>query len=133
VLRNPQHRSFLTVVSATSAPSVSTSSSSANVCHQGGVLADETDGSHYRPSPGCKADVQEVSTIVLEFSPGLLGLYGVWHCHDEAVHLLPVGLEVFCELHIEASTGLHSTIQNLHFHHASENWLTVLPVNPKRQ
>jgi hypothetical protein len=28
----------------------------------------------------------------------LLGLYGVWHFHDE-VPLLPVGLDVFCELH----------------------------------
>jgi hypothetical protein len=62
------------------------------------------------PSPGCKADVQEVSTLVLEFSPGLLGLYEVWHCHDEAVLLLPVGLEVFCELYPEASTELHSTM-----------------------
>jgi hypothetical protein len=45
--------------------------------------------------------------VVLEFSPGLLGLYGVWQCHDEAVPLLPVGPEVFCELHPEASTELH--------------------------
>jgi hypothetical protein len=37
-----------------------------------------------------KADVQEVPTVVLEISPGLLGLYGVWHYHDEAVPLLPV-------------------------------------------
>jgi hypothetical protein len=48
-------------------------------------------------------DIQEVSTVVLEFSLGLLGLYGVWHCHDEAVPLLPVGLEVFWELHPKAS------------------------------
>jgi hypothetical protein len=79
----------------------------------------------------CKAHVQDVPTIVLEFSLGLLGLYGVWHCHDEAVPLLTVGLDVFCELHSEASTELHSTMQNSHFHHASENWLTVLPENPK--
>jgi hypothetical protein len=43
-------------------------------------------------------DVQEVPTVVLEFSPGLLGLYGLWHCYDEAVTLLPVGLDVFCDL-----------------------------------
>jgi hypothetical protein len=67
-------------------------------------LAEETDGSHYEPSPGCKADVQEVPTAVLEFSPELLGLYEVLHCHDEAVSLLPVGLDVFCQLHPEAST-----------------------------
>jgi hypothetical protein len=27
-----------------------------------------------------------------------------WHCHDEAVSLLPIGLDIFCELHPEAST-----------------------------
>jgi hypothetical protein len=64
---------------------------------------------------------------VRPFCPGLLWLYGVWHCHDEAVPLLLVGLDAFCELHPEASTELHSTMQNSHFHHASENGLTVLP------
>jgi hypothetical protein len=48
-------------------------------------------------------------------SRGLLGLYGVWHCYDEAVTLLSVGLDIFCELHSEASTELHSTMQNSHF------------------
>jgi hypothetical protein len=43
----------------------------------------------------CKADVQEVLILVLEFSPGLLVLYSVWHCHDEAVPILPIGLSVF--------------------------------------
>jgi hypothetical protein len=77
-------------------------------------------------------DVQEVPTAVLEFSPELLRLYyGVWHHHDEAVPLLPVDLEVFCELHPKASAELHSMMQNSHFHHASENGLTVLPENPK--
>jgi hypothetical protein len=33
------------------------------------------------------ADVQEVPTVVPEVSHGLFGLYGVWHCHDEAVPL----------------------------------------------
>jgi hypothetical protein len=47
---------------------------------------------------------KQVPTAVLAFSPGLLRLYGVWHCHDEALPLLPVGLDVFCELHPEAST-----------------------------
>jgi hypothetical protein len=58
---------------------------------------DKTDGSHWGPSPGCKADVQEVPAvlIVLEFSPGLLGLYGVWHCHNEAQYLMSVDLDVF--------------------------------------
>jgi hypothetical protein len=51
--------------------------------------------------------IQEVLTAVLEFPPGLLGLYGVCHCHDEAVPLLPVDLDVFCESHPEASTELH--------------------------
>jgi hypothetical protein len=83
------------------------------------------------PSPGYKANVQEVPTAVLELCSGLLGLYGVWHCHDEAVPLLPAGLDVFCELHPEASTELHSTMQISHFRHASENWLPVLPENPK--
>jgi hypothetical protein len=54
-------------------------------------------------SKGFKADVQEVPTVVLELSPGLLGLRGVWHCRDEAVLLLPVGLDAFCELHPKAS------------------------------
>jgi hypothetical protein len=56
--------------------------------------------------------VQEVPTVVLEFCPGLLGLNGVWHCHGEAVPFLPVVLDVFGELHLEASTELHSMMQN---------------------
>jgi hypothetical protein len=69
---------------------------------------------------------QKVPTVVLEFSSGLLGLYGVWHCHDEAVALLPVGLDFFCKLHPETSTELHSvrTMQNSYFHQASVNGLT---------
>jgi hypothetical protein len=78
-----------------------------------------------------KADVQGVSTAVTEFSPVLLGLHVVWHCHDEAVPLLPVDLDVFCELHPEAPTKLHSRMQKSRFHHASENGLTVLPEDPK--
>jgi hypothetical protein len=61
----------------------------------------------------------------------LFELYEVWHCHDAAILLLPVGLDVFCELHPDASTELHSTMHNSHFHHASENGLTILPKNPK--
>jgi hypothetical protein len=76
-------------------------------------------------------DVQEAPAVVLEFSPGLLGLYGVWHCRDEAVPLMPVGLDVFCELYPEASAELHNMMQNSQFHHASENGLIVLPKNPK--
>jgi hypothetical protein len=83
------------------------------------------------PSPGCMVDVREVPTVVLEFCPGLLRLYGVWHCHDEAVPFLPVSVEVFCELCLEASTELHSTMQDSHFHPTSENGLTVLPENLK--
>jgi hypothetical protein len=77
------------------------------------------------------AAVQEVPTVVLEFSSGLLVLYGVWQCHDEAVPVLPVGLDVFYKLNPKASTELHSTMQNSHFHHGSKNGLTVLPENPK--
>jgi hypothetical protein len=95
-------------------------SSSSSSSHQGVFLVDETDESHWGPSPHCKPDVQEVPTVVLEFSPGLLRLYGVWNYNDEAVPLLPVGLDVFCKLHLEASTELHSTMQNLHFHHTSK-------------
>jgi hypothetical protein len=69
---------------------------------------DLTDVSHCGPIPGYKVDVQEVPTVGLEFSPGLLGLYGVRRCHDEAVPVLLVGLDAFCELHPEASTELHS-------------------------
>jgi hypothetical protein len=58
------------------------------------------------------------------------GLYGFWHCHDEAVLLLPVGLDVYCKFHPEAPTEIHSMMQNSHFHDASENGLTVLPENP---
>jgi hypothetical protein len=72
-------------------------------------------------------------TVVLEFSPGLLGLYGVWHCHDEAVHLLPAGLDVISEFHPEASIELHSAIHNSHFRHSSENGLILLPENLKTQ
>jgi hypothetical protein len=97
-------------------------------------LAEQTVGSHWGPNPGCKADVQEVPTVVLEFSPGLFRLYGVQQCHDEAVPLLPVGLEVFCELHSDALTELHSMMQNSsHFHHAYKNGLTLLPENPNIQ
>jgi hypothetical protein len=78
-------------------------------------------------------DAQEVPPAVLQFSPVLLGLNGIWHCHDEAVPLLPVGLDVFCELQPKASTELHSTVQNSHFHRASENWLTVLLEKPKHR
>jgi hypothetical protein len=94
-------------------------------------LMDQTDESQWGRSPGCKADIQEFPTVVLEFCHGLLNLYGVWHCHDEAVPLLPVGLNIFCKLHPEDSMELRSAIQNSHFHHASENGLTVLPENPK--
>jgi hypothetical protein len=80
---------------------------------------------------GLQGDVQEVPTVVFKFSPGLLGLYGVWHCHDEAVPLLPLGLDFFCKLHPEASTELHRTMQNSYIHNASENGLTVFPENPK--
>jgi hypothetical protein len=93
------------------------------------LLANE-DRSHYGLTPGCKVDVQKVPTVVLEFSPGLLRLYAFWHCHD-VVPLLPVGLEVFCELHLEASTELHGMLQNSYFHHASETGLAALPENPK--
>jgi hypothetical protein len=78
---------------------------------------------------GCKADVQEDSTVILKFSPEIFGLYGVPHCHDEAVLLLPVGLEVFCKFHPETSAELQSTMQNSHFHLFSENGLTVLSDN----
>jgi hypothetical protein len=44
---------------------------------------------------------------------------------------LPIGLNIFSELHPEDSTELHSMMQNSHCHHTSENWLTVLPENPK--
>jgi hypothetical protein len=76
-------------------------------------------------------NVQEVLIVVLEFSPGLLGAYGVWHCHDEAVLILPFGWDIFCELHFEASTEFHSKMLNSHFHHASENTLTVFSESPK--
>jgi hypothetical protein len=75
--------------------------------------------------------IQEVPTVILEYSPGLLYLYGIWHCHDEAIPLLPFGLDVFCELCPLVSTELHSILQNSHLHHASKNALTVLPENPK--
>jgi hypothetical protein len=76
-------------------------------------------------------DVQKVPTVVLEFCPGLLGLYGLWHCHDEAVPLLPVSLDVFYKLTPEVSTELPSTLRHSYFHRASEYGLTVLPKNPK--
>jgi hypothetical protein len=94
-------------------------------------LAVQTDGIHWGPSLGCQVHIQEIPTVVLEFSPGLLMLYGVWHFRDEAVPLLPIGLDVFCEFHPEASTELHSMMQNSHFYHASENGLTVLLENSK--
>jgi hypothetical protein len=44
---------------------------------------------------------------------------------------LPVGLVFFYELHPAASAELHSTMHSSHFHHASEDGLTVLPENSK--
>jgi hypothetical protein len=66
----------------------STSSSLAKRLAQRWVLADQTDGSHYGPRPSCMEVFQDVPTVVPIFSPGLLGLYGVWHCHDETVPLV---------------------------------------------
>jgi hypothetical protein len=40
-------------------------------------------------------------------------MYGVCYGYDEAVQLLPLGQDVFCELTHEASTELHSTM-NIH-------------------
>jgi hypothetical protein len=57
--------------------SVSTSSSSAKHLPPRWFLGYQTDGSHWGPSAGCKVDVQEVPTVVLELSPGLLRLHGV--------------------------------------------------------
>jgi hypothetical protein len=82
---------------------------------------------------GCKVDVQEVLTVVLEFSPGLIKLYQVWYYQAEAVPFLPFALEVFCELHPEASIEFYSMMQNSHFLCSSENGLTVLPEDPKIQ
>jgi hypothetical protein len=55
----------MTVVSATSAPLFQPLHHQQNRCHQGGLIADQTDESHQRPSPDCKVNVQEVPTIVL--------------------------------------------------------------------
>jgi hypothetical protein len=53
-------------------------------------------------------NVQEFPTAVLELSPGLLGLYGDWHCHDEAVLSCQLPGS-FLRTHPEASTELNST------------------------
>jgi hypothetical protein len=123
VRRNPQHRSFFTVVSATTAPPFQP------LDHQRNVATKMVFSVPNRWKS--LADVQEVPTAVLEFSPRFLGLYGVWQCHDEAVLLLPVGLDVFCELHPETSTEFHSKMQSSHFYHTAENGLTVLLTIPK--
>jgi hypothetical protein len=120
VRQNAQHRSVLSVVSTTSIPLFQPHHPQSAIKVFVG-----------RPSPGFKVNVQEVPIVVLEFSPGLLGPYGVWYCHDEAVLILPFGLDVFCELHSEGSTEFHSTMVNSHFHHAAENGLTVFPESPK--
>jgi hypothetical protein len=41
-------------------------------------------------------DVEEDPAVVLEFSSGLLGLYEVWCCHDEAVLLLAWSFSANC-------------------------------------
>jgi hypothetical protein len=94
VRRNPQHRSILIGVSATSTHPFQPLHQR-NVCYGGGILTDQTDGSHYGPSPGCKADVQKVPNVVLEFSPVLLGLYLVWHCHNKDFNLKFHAVTVF--------------------------------------
>jgi hypothetical protein len=126
---SPQHRSLLIVVSASSTPLFEPLHRQWNVGHQRGFVADQADGSHKGSSPGCEVDVQEVRTTILEFFPGLLGLCWVWHCHDKAVPLLPVGMDILCKLDPETSTELHSKMQNSHFYHASESGLIVLPEN----
>jgi hypothetical protein len=112
--RNPQHRNRLTVVWATCAPPFQPLRHQRNICTKV-VFTGPNRWKSLGQSPCCKADVQEVPTAVLEFSPGLLELYGVWHCHDEAVPLLPVGLDVFWELNPKTSTELHNSMQNSHF------------------
>jgi hypothetical protein len=79
------------------------------------------------PSPGRKADVQEVPTVVTEFSPGLLGLCAVWHFHDKTLAILPFGQDISCKMRPKPSTELHSTMQNSHF----TTLLKILPENPK--
>jgi hypothetical protein len=60
--------------------------------------------------PSLSSFTEAVTTITVQELSNTTSytLYGVWHWHDEAVPLLPVGLDVFCKLHPEASTGLHS-------------------------
>jgi hypothetical protein len=38
-----------------------------------------------------------------------------------------------CKLYPEASTELHNMMQSSHFHHTSENGLTIFPDNTKTQ
>jgi hypothetical protein len=72
------HGSLLTVVSATSVSLFQPLRHEQNVCNQGSVLADQTDGVTRGQVQAVRwMDVQEVPTVVLEFSPGLLGLYRV--------------------------------------------------------
>jgi hypothetical protein len=70
----PAAEMFLAVVSATSTPAFQPLRHQRNVCHKGGFIAEQTDGSCNGPNPGCKADGQAVPIEILEFSRELLGL-----------------------------------------------------------
>jgi hypothetical protein len=130
VRRNLQHRSISTVLSHFRT-SVSTSSSSAKLLPPRWLLS----GPDKWKSLGVKSGLycgylRSSHCSSWNISWVVRAVWGLELSWWNSIHL-PVGLEVFCELHRETSTELHSTIQNSHFHHASENGLTVLPQNPK--
>jgi hypothetical protein len=58
---------------------------------------------------------------------GLLWLYGVCYCHEEAVPFLPVFLDAFCELHPEASAELYKYDAEFTFSPHFRKWSNSTP------
>jgi hypothetical protein len=124
---NPEHKKLLTVLSHFRT-SVSTSSSSTKHLPPSWFLS----GPKRWKSLGAKSGLYGGCSWSSRCSCWILSwvAVAVWGLalFDEAVPLLSVGLDVVCELHPEASTQLHSTMQNSHFHRACENGLAVLRI-----
>ena len=71
---------------------------------------DQTGENRSSLSQDYKVDVEAVGTPIVQFSPELIVLYEVWHCHDGTTLL-----SVFFELYLKASTAVYGMIQHSTF------------------
>jgi hypothetical protein len=124
------HRSLLTVVSATSHFRFNLfiiSETFATVVVFSGPNRWKSLGDKSRQYGGCSRSCHCSFLILSWVARAVWGLTLSWW---SSVHLASLPGR-FCELHHKASTELHSMMQNSHFHHASENGITIIPENPK--